>query len=91
MNCAAKSCPPLANQAWTESNLNQLLDKKAKAFINNTKYNSITKNSIEVSKIFEWYAVDFDNLINYLNQYASLTINQNAKISFKEYDWALNE
>jgi hypothetical protein len=91
VNCAAKSCPPIINQAWTESNLNQLLEKQAKAFVNNSKFNTISSNEVEISKIFEWYAVDFGNIIDYLNKYSTTKINKNAKVKYKEYDWALNE
>jgi len=91
VNCAAQSCPPIINKAWTEGNLNQLLEKQAKAFINNSKFNSISANEIEISKIFEWYAVDFGNIIDYLNKYSTTKINKNAKVKYKEYDWALNE
>lgn len=91
VNCAAKSCPTLLNRAWTEGNLNANFEKQAKAFINNANFNSISKNSIEVSKIFEWYKVDFGNLIDYLNKYSTTKINSDAKINFMEYDWALNK
>ncbi len=91
VNCAAKSCPPILNQAWTESNLKKLLEKQARAFINNPKFNSIKKNEVEISKIFEWYAVDFGNIIDYLNKYSITEIKKNAKVKYREYDWALNE
>ena len=91
VNCAAKSCPPLLNQAWTASNLNNNFEKQAKAFINNPKFNKISTDTVEISKIFEWYAVDFDDLLAYLNKYSTTQIDANAKISYKEYDWALNE
>ncbi len=91
VNCAALSCPPILNQAWTENNLNQLLEKQAKAFINNPKFNTIESNEIEISKIFEWYAVDFGNIVDYLNRYSKTKISANAKVKYKEYDWALNE
>ncbi len=91
VNCAAQSCPPLLNQAWTESNLNQLMDKQAIAFINNPKFNTIKKSEVEISKIFEWYAVDFGIIIDYLNKYSNTKIDRNAKVKYKEYDWNLNE
>tara|TARA_B110000967_G_scaffold96511_1_gene99096 strand:- start:783 stop:932 length:150 start_codon:yes stop_codon:yes gene_type:complete len=37
---------------------------------------------------------DFKNegsLIDFLNKYAEITISQNAKKSYKDYDWNLNE
>lgn len=90
VNCAAVSCPPLLNKAWTASNLESNFEKQAKAFINNPTHNKIKPSSIEVSKIFEWYGSDFGNLIEYLNKYSQTTINQDATINFIEYDWALN-
>lgn len=91
VNCAAISCPPLLNRAWTAANLESNFEKQAKAFINNTSFNKITAKEVEVSKIFDWYSADFSNLIEFLNRYASVKINANAKVKFKEYDWALNE
>lgn len=91
VNCAAKSCPPILNRAWTADNLNKFLEQQSKAFINNSKYNKITADAVQISKIFEWYAVDFNNIIEYLNKYSTTKINTNAKVSYIEYDWALNE
>ena len=91
VNCAAKSCPPIHNRAFTASNLESTLNSQAKKFINNSSFNTISANSIEVSKIFEWYAVDFGDLPNYLNKYANTKINSGAEIKFKAYDWALNQ
>ena len=68
-----------------------MLEKQAKAFINNPKFNTINSKEVEISKIFEWYAVDFGNIIDYLNQYSNTQINKNAKVTYKEYNWALNE
>lgn len=91
VNCAAKSCPPLLNKAWTASNLETNLANQAQKFINNTKYNQLSASTVKVSRIFDWYKEDFGDLINYLNQFSSTKINATAKISFIEYDWALNK
>ena len=90
VNCAARSCPPLANQAFDEDNLESLLDSQTKSFINNPAFNKLSSSSVSVSKIFEWYAADFNNLISFLNKYSKTTISPSAKISFQEYDWKLN-
>jgi len=91
VNCAAISCPKIMNSAFTAHKLDYQLTKQAKAFINGSK-NSISKNSIEISKIFEWYAVDFGtSIIDYLNTYATTEINSTATITYKEYNWDLNE
>jgi hypothetical protein len=91
VNCAAKSCPPLLNRAWTSANLEALLNQQAKSFINNPNFNKIKAKAVQVSKIFEWYAADFGDLIGFLNKYSETSIDKQATISYQEYDWALNE
>lgn len=90
VNCAARSCPPLLNRAWTADNLSQLLEQQARSFINNPRYNEIGQDEVEISKIFEWYAGDFGDIIGYLNKYSNTQIRQDARVSYKEYDWGLN-
>lgn len=90
VNCAAKSCPPLLNAAYTASNLESLLESQTRKFINDSDYNKISEGSISVSKIFDWYKVDFGDLISYLNKYSKTKIGNDAKVSFEEYNWALN-
>ena len=94
INCASYSCPPISNKAFTANNVNKELDYLAHQFINDKSRNIISENSIQLSKIFQWYAKDFKtegSLIDYLNKYSDITINSNAKKSFKKYDWRLNE
>ena len=89
--CAAKSCPPLLNAAWTEDNIQKNFEVRAKKFINNPAFNDIKTNSLELSKIFEWYAADFGNVIDYLSKYSETRIDKGPKIKYKEYDWGLNK
>ncbi len=91
VNCAAQSCPPILNKAWTAKNLEQYLDRQARAFINNAAFNKITTSEVVISKIFEWYAEDFGDIINYLNKFTTTKIEVGAKVGFQEYNWALNE
>lgn len=91
VNCAAQSCPPLLNRAWTAANLERYFEQQAKSFINNSRYNKLSSDAVQISKIFEWYAGDFGNIVDYLNKYAEVKINKNAKVSYLEYDWKLNQ
>lgn len=94
INCASFSCPPLLNEAFTADKVDAQLDQLARTFVNDSKRNTITANSIEVSKIFTWFAKDFKTngtLIDFLNQYSNVTIAPNAKKRYKEYDWTLNK
>lgn len=90
VNCAAKSCPPLLNQAFTPEKLNSQLQKQTRAFINSSS-NSISADKIELSKIFDWYGKDFGDLSAFIQKYTQVEIAENVEISFQEYDWALNE
>ena len=92
--CASVSCPKLQNAAFEVSNLDSKLNSATKEFLADPILNNLTENSIEISKIFKWFAEDFKNegsLIDFLNKYAEITISQNAKKSYKYYDWNLNE
>jgi hypothetical protein len=91
LNCAARSCPPLLNRAYQADNLDRLLEQQTKVFINDKKFNQISPKTAQVSKIFEWYAEDFGDLVAYLNRYSTTKIEAGAKLSFNEYVWALNE
>ncbi len=90
VNCAARSCPPLANRAFTEANIDQLLNERTRIFINDNKYNILTKTAIKISKIFDWYSEDFGNVITYVNKYTSIRIEDDASVDFLDYDWKLN-
>ena len=92
--CASFSCPKLVNEAFTASNLETQLTQATKDFLSDPERNNISANTIKLSKIFKWFAKDFKtegSLIDFLNKYSDITISNNAKKSFKDYNWSLNE
>lgn len=91
VNCAAKSCPPIYNHAWTAENLEATLEQRAKAFINDPKFNSISAKKVKLSNIFNWYKDDFGNIIAFLNKYSTTKVDAHAKVSYIDYNWALNK
>ncbi|MEM7656274.1 MAG: DUF547 domain-containing protein [Bacteroidota bacterium] len=94
VNCASESCPPLLNEAYTAGKLEQQLTKQTKAFLNNSKYNVLSGSSAQLSQLFDWYKGDFTkqgSVVAFINQYAAKPLSSGAKISYKEYDWNLNE
>ncbi|MBX7240874.1 MAG: DUF547 domain-containing protein [Bacteroidia bacterium] len=94
VNCAAKSCPKLHNEAFMPEKLDAQLEKMAKAFINNKEANVISEKKAELSKIFEWYKDDFaaaGGVIAFINKYSDVEVKDNAKVTYREYDWNLNE
>lgn len=92
--CASYSCPRLLNEAYTAEKLDKQLDAQARYFLANKKKNDITANKLVISKYFTWYKGDFTkdmSLIEFLNKYAPVKINKDADISYKDYNWSLNE
>jgi len=96
LNCASRSCPPLSRQAFTAGNLDSQLETLAKGYVNSergVKYSAAAK-SAELSKIFDWYKDDFKaegGALGFINKRRSTQIPADAKISYQDYDWALNE
>ncbi len=94
INCASISCPNLLNEAFTAAKINEQLDKVSKSFINSNK-NEISKNSVKLSSIFDWYKKDFTEdgktLLDYINEYSEVKIDAGTTVNYKDYDWSLNE
>ena len=92
--CASFSCPKLQNEAFTAIQLEEQLTKATEEFLADSKRNNIVSDNIKISKIFQWFSKDFKqngNLIDFLNQYSDVEISTNAKKSYKDYNWDLNE
>ncbi len=89
-NCGAMSCPILLNEAYTGEKLIAQLENQTRKFINDKKFNTLATKKLKLSKIFDWYKTDFGNICDFLNKYASIKIDQDATISYLEYDWKLN-
>lgn len=94
LNCAAVSCPKLLNGAFFPRKLNSQLDKQTRAWINDSSKNKLNGNKAQLSQIFDWYKTDFkDGVVAFINKYIStgVALEPKAKITYLEYDWALNE
>ena len=94
INCASVSCPNLRNEAYTSKRLEEQLTEQAHLYLSDTSKNKITKDKIELSSIFSWFRKDFKkngSLIDFLNKYTPLQIDENAEIDYLDYDWNLNE
>lgn len=94
INCASISCPKLLNKPYTESNLNALLDAQAKRYLLDTKQNYISKDKLEIAEIFNWFKDDFKvvgGVVAFIEKQTGKTISDKASISYKTYNWNLNE
>lgn len=94
--CAAKSCPPIANYAFTPSNVDAKLEAITKAALNNTNFIKVNtgNKTVQFSQILDWYKDDFlgeaASILEYVNKYRITAIPANFAQSFYEYNWALN-
>tara|TARA_B100000809_G_scaffold255777_1_gene294813 strand:- start:1531 stop:2298 length:768 start_codon:yes stop_codon:yes gene_type:complete len=94
LNCAAVSCPNLLNEAFLASTLNNQLNKQSTVWVNDVTKNKLADSKIKVSQIFDWYAADFKaggGVVAFINKYATTKVSAKAKVSYLEYNWALNE
>lgn len=94
INCASVSCPVLRNEAYTVEKLETQLTDQARKFVNEDLRNKITKDHVQLSRIFQWFKGDFTkekNLIEFLNQYSEVEIDADAEVDYLDYDWELNE
>jgi hypothetical protein len=92
--CASVSCPKLQNEAYIAEKLESQLSKATSEFLSDSTKNNISKDDLQLSKIFQWFSNDFkqnSSLINFLNKYSTIEISENAKIKFKDYNWNLND
>jgi hypothetical protein len=96
LNCASRSCPPLNREPFQGDKLDAQFEKLAKNCVNSEKgvtYSPESKTA-ELSKIFDWYKDDFKaegGTLAFINKRRSTSIPADAKITYKEYDWTLNE
>ena len=60
VNCASKGCPPLPPAALEAATLDQQLDTAARLWAGSNAY-SWVDGQLRMSKIFDWYAEDFED------------------------------
>jgi hypothetical protein len=62
LNCAAVSCPMLREEAYVPGRLAEQLEDQARRFLSDHSRNrySAAQRRLEVSKVFDWYRVDWE-------------------------------
>jgi len=103
--CASVSCPELRAEAYVASRLESQMTEQMKIWMPNPKKGFILgakgktvegKTEITVSKIFEWFKVDFKpSVIEFIRPYLPDDIqadqfDNNTKIHVFDYNWNLN-
>lgn len=94
INCASYSCPILRREAYEGLRIDEQLDEQARLFINDASRNTLGKDNVKLSLIFNWFGGDFkkgQSLVQFVKLYSDVAIDDDAKISFAKYDWKLND
>lgn len=101
INCAAESCPPLRQEAYTADKLDKQLDEQVKAWLGNPRLNvfDAAKKELKLSSLFDWYAKDFVDDSGSVEAWIGKRVGKDAKWisqpdtkkSFLEYSWKLND
>ena len=99
INCSAASCPPMSSQPYWGSSLDLQLDQATRSFINDPNSYRLEGNAFYVSRIFKWFAEDFNHdVVGFYLKYArddlkkKLTAKKDAlELKYLHYDWSLND
>ena len=95
--CAAKSCPPLLNKAYTPQKVENQLETQTRLALQDPSFIRVLpqQRQVQVSEIFKWYEPDFlaeaESILSYINKYRAKPLPQQYKQGYYTYDWALNE
>jgi len=91
--CASVSCPDLRNTPYTASNLNAQLDEQIQQFLSNAdKGLRVGDESIQISRIFDWFGKDFKP-VGGVEAFIRSYRHGLPQLPFKEsinYDWDVN-
>ena len=87
--------PPLLSEPFTAGKLEDQLEKLARGFVNSDRGVRLSAdgNTAELSQIFEWYKDDFKGggVLEFINKRRAKPLPEDVKISYRKYDWSLNE
>lgn len=98
VNCGSQGCPKLQRFAFTAEKLEAQLDDAAAAWVNDNARNQLQGDGLKVSKIFDWYAGDFEGgpekfIAKYTTDEAlkAKLNNRELKVQYLDYNWGLNQ
>jgi len=99
VNCASLGCPNLQAQPFTAANMEDLLDKAARDYINHPHGMKVSGDTATLSSIYDWFQIDFggseEGVRQHLLKYAGperAAYLKTGKVHFSyAYDWSLNE
>lgn len=97
VNCASISCPVLRFEAYRADSLDAQLEDQMKIWLEDTTRNNLSpiNNAVSISKIFDWYKVDFESwgggVRAVLTKHSGKALGNIEHLKFLDYNWELNE
>ncbi|WP_139121583.1 DUF547 domain-containing protein [Piscirickettsia litoralis] len=98
LNCGSWSCPNLQQIPYQGKIVYQQLNKATYEFINSPRAVTVKGDQLELSQIFDWYNVDFNNdegVKRFILLFADKKLKQEVKattvVKYQGYDWLLNQ
>ncbi len=99
VNCASIGCPSLQPEAYTPENMETLLEKGAREYVNDPRGVRLAGDRLYLSSIYDWFQADFggseEAVLLHLEKNAGPDVagrlkGYHGKISY-DYDWRINE
>ncbi|MDT8440848.1 MAG: DUF547 domain-containing protein [Desulfuromonadales bacterium] len=99
VNCASLGCPNLLSEPFSAANLDELLDRGARAYVNHPRGARFDSGRLTVSSIYSWFEDDFggnqQGVLAHLRRFAEPDLAARLR-DFQgryahDYDWSLNE
>lgn len=104
INCAAKSCPPLRQEAFVGARVGEQLDDQARQFLAGPGLrveSRAGKTVLHVSKVMDWFEEDFEKwaggVVAFVRRHAqadkaqSIPAKGDVDVDPDDYDWSLND
>jgi len=97
VNCASIGCPTLMPVPFTAANLQSMLDRSARLYVNHPRAARVERGNLTVSSIYRWYMQDFggnwQGVLAHLRRYANPATAQMLApfetVTADDYDWQL--
>jgi hypothetical protein len=99
VNCASNSCPPLHKRAYTEANIEDLMENLTARYLNRRGEVIIDDEAktITLVSLFDWYRGDWGDdkgvrefLAHFIPDQALKLKEESYRLRYYEYDWQLN-
>lgn len=99
VNCAARSCPSLAAEAYRAEDLDERLDAAVRRFVADERHFRLEEGALRLNRVLEWYQDDFggvEGLRRFLAPYlepddSARVADPATEVGFLDYDWTLND